>query len=111
LTFKPFVYAINVSEENLKNAQALKIEFEEKLKRPVSIVSAKFESEIMEMDADDKEMFLEDLKDGQDVELPTLDDLIKLAFDTVGLMYYFTTGKKETKAWTIPLNSTAPQAA
>lgn len=111
LTYKPFVYAINVSEENLKNAEALKKEFEEKLQRPVAIVSAKFESEIMEMDADDKEMFLEDLKDGKDVELPTLDDLIKLAFDTVGLMYYFTTGKKETRAWTIPIASTAPQAA
>jgi ribosome-binding ATPase YchF (GTP1/OBG family) len=111
LTFKPFVYAINVTETDLKNAAALKAEFEEKLQRPVSIVSAKFESEIMEMDAEDREMFLEDLKDGKDVVLPTLDDLIKLAFDTVGLMYYFTTGKKETRAWTIPLNSTAPQAA
>lgn len=111
LTFKPFVYAINVNEENLKNTDAIKAEFEEKLKRPVAVVSAKFESEIMEMDAEDKDMFLEDLKGGQDIELPTLDDLIKLAFDTVGLMYYFTTGKKETRAWTIPLNSTAPQAA
>lgn len=111
LTFKPFVYAINVTETDLKNAATLKTEFEEKLQRPVSIVSAKFESEIMEMDTEDKEMFLEDLKDGQDVMLPTLDDLIKLAFDTVGLMYYFTTGKKETRARTIPLNSTAPQAA
>lgn len=111
LTFKPFVYAINVTETDLKNEDTLKAEFAEKLQRPVAIVSAKFESEIMEMDAEDKEMFLEDLKDGKDVELPTLDDLIKLAFDTVGLMYYFTTGKKETRAWTVPLGSTAPQAA
>ena len=34
-----------------------------------------------------------------------------LAFKTVGLMYYFTTGEKETRAWTIPVGSTAPQAA
>jgi ribosome-binding ATPase YchF (GTP1/OBG family) len=40
-----------------------------------------------------------------------LDDLIMLAFDTVGLMYYFTTGEKETRAWTIPKGSSAPQAA
>ena len=43
--------------------------------------------------------------------MPTLDDLIKLAFDTVGLMYYFTTGEKETRARTVKKWSTAPQAA
>jgi ribosome-binding ATPase YchF (GTP1/OBG family) len=37
--------------------------------------------------------------------------VISLAFDTVGLMYYFTTWEKETRAWTIKKNSTAPQAA
>jgi ribosome-binding ATPase YchF (GTP1/OBG family) len=37
--------------------------------------------------------------------------LIVLAFNKVWLMYYFTTWEKETRAWTIPLNSTAPQAA
>lgn len=34
-----------------------------------------------------------------------------MAFKQLGLMYYFTTGEKETRAWTIPLESTAPQAA
>jgi len=40
-----------------------------------------------------------------------LDALIALAYDTVGLMYYFTTGEKETRARTIKKNSTAPEAA
>jgi ribosome-binding ATPase YchF (GTP1/OBG family) len=43
--------------------------------------------------------------------VPTLDDLIALAFTTVWLMYYFTTGEKETRAWTIPVWTRAPQAA
>jgi ribosome-binding ATPase YchF (GTP1/OBG family) len=43
--------------------------------------------------------------------IPTLDALISLAYDTVWLMYYFTTWEKETRAWTIKKNSTAPEAA
>ncbi len=111
LTFKPFVYALNVSEWDLKNGATLIAEYEEKLWKKVSLVSAKFETELMELDEDEKELFFEDLKWWQDVVIPTLDDLIKLAFDTVGLMYYFTTWKKETRAWTVTKGSTAPQAA
>jgi ribosome-binding ATPase YchF (GTP1/OBG family) len=40
-----------------------------------------------------------------------LDDLIALAYNKVGLMYYFTTWEKESRAWAIPIGSTAPQAA
>ncbi len=111
LTFKPFVYALNVSEDNLKNGDALIKEWETLLQKPVTVVSAKFESELMEIDEDEKELFLDDLSDGWTVKLPTLDDLIKLAFDTVWLMYYFTTWKKETRARTVLKWSTAPQAA
>ena len=71
------------------------------------MVCAKLEAEMMEMEQDERAMLLEDYGD----DIPTLDDLISLAFDTVGLMYYFTTGEKETKAWTVKKDSTAPQAA
>lgn len=111
LTFKPFLYALNVSEDDLKNADEIKVQYAEKLAKPVTIVCAKFENEIMELDEDDKAMFIEELQWGTDVHIPTLDDLIGLAFTTLGLMYYFTTGEKETRAWTIPIGSTAPQAA
>jgi ribosome-binding ATPase YchF (GTP1/OBG family) len=43
--------------------------------------------------------------------IPTLDDMIWLAFGELGLMYYFTTWEKESRAWTVPIWSTAPQAA
>jgi len=39
----------------------------------------------------DNGIFVSSLKEGKNIQLPTLDDLIALAFDTVGLMYYFTT--------------------
>ena len=111
LTYKPFVYALNVAEGDLKNADMLISEYKAKLNKPVTVVCATFESEIMELDADEKAEFVEELKWGGDMRIPTLDDLIQLAFREVGLMYYFTTGDKETKAWTIPVGSTAPQAA
>ena len=61
---------------------------------------------MMEVDGEERAMLLEEYGD-----VPTLDDLISLAYDAVGLMYYFTTGEKETRAWAIKKESTAPQAA
>ena len=111
LTYKPFVYALNVAEEDLKRAPELIAEYQEKLKKPVTVVCATFETEIMELDAEEKQEFIEDLRGWTSVKIPTLDDLIQLAFREVWLMYYFTTWEKETKARTIPVWSTAPQAA
>ena len=112
LTFKPFVYAINVSQDELHDSEKIKEEFEGKLHKPVAIVCAKMEHEMMEFEKEERDEFLTELLEVENVEhIPTLDDLISLAFKTVGLMYYFTTGEKETRAWTIPIDSTAPQAA
>ena len=112
LTLKSFVYAINISQEDLWNARQIQKEFEEKLDSPVAIVCAKLESEIMELEWEEKQEFIKELLSINDMEyIPTLDDLISLAYNRVGLMYYFTTGEKESRAWAIPIDSTAPQAA
>ncbi len=112
LTLKPFVYALNISQEDIKNSETLKNEFEKKFNAPVAIVCVKLESEMMNFTNEEREEFLQELLEIQpDTRIPTLDDLISLAFNQLGLMYYFTTGEKETKAWTIPQGSTAPQAA
>ena len=111
LTYKPFLYAINVDESELINAESIKQEFAKKLWAPVAVVCATFEAQLIGMEQDDKQLFIEELKQGKDISIPTLDDLIRLAFDTVGLMYYFTTGEKETRARTIKKWATAPQAA
>ena len=109
LTFKPFVYALNVSEENILNYQQIIEEYKEKFNKPVCVVSAKIEADMIDFDEDEKNDFLNDMFSWE--EVPTLDDLIKTAFAEVGLMYFFTTWEKETKAWTIKKNSTAPEAA
>lgn len=112
LTIKPIIYALNVSQEDIPRAAEIKKEFEEKLGASVSIVCAKLESEMMEFSNEEREEFIKELLEIDQAEhIPTLDDLIALAFRTVGLMYYFTTWEKETRAWTIPVWSTAPQAA
>lgn len=111
LTLKPFVYALNIAQEEIQNADKLKAEFEAKLQAPVAIVCVKLEAEMMSFSAEERNEFLTELLELWGNQVPTLDDLISLAFNQLGLMYYFTTGEKETRAWTIPLNSTAPEAA
>lgn len=81
LTFKPFVYAINVSQENLANADTIKKDFEEQLKRPCAIVCAKLESEMLGFTAEERKEFIQDMHPEKVV--PTLDDMISLAFDTL----------------------------
>ncbi len=111
LTLKPFVYALNIAQEEIQNAEKLKAEFVAKLQAPVAIVCVKLEAEMMSFSEEERNEFLTELLELWGDQVPTLDDLISLAFNQLGLMYYFTTGEKETRAWTIPLNSTAPQAA
>ena len=110
LTSKPLIYAVNIAESDLASFTSIESDLSSRLGKPVSAVCAKLEFEMLDMNTDDRAMFLDEY--GVDpVTGPTLDKLIKLAFDTVWLMYYFTTGVKETRAWSIPLASTAPQAA
>lgn len=112
LTTKPIVYAINIGQDDIPFAHQIANEYMEKLQSPVVIVCAKLESEMMDMEDEEKNEFIRELLDMDKVaHIPTLNDLIKLSFETVGLMYYFTTGEKETRSWTIPIGSTAPQAA
>jgi ribosome-binding ATPase len=92
LTMKPFIYAINVSQEDLVSAHRIQNDFMIKLESPVAVVSARLESEMMDMTNDDKQDFITELLSLDKVtHIPTLDDLIALAFNKVGLMYYFTT--------------------
>ena len=112
LTLKPFIYALNISQEDIVHAEQLKKEFEEKFNAPVAIVCVKLESEMMSFSNEERAEFLQELLEIHDWgTIPTLDDLIGLAFNQLWLMYYFTTWEKETKAWTIPIDSTAPHAA
>ena len=109
LTDKKFVYACNVSEEMMD-------ESEDSLKTLLWItnpetrvvpISAKLESDMIEMSLEEKKEFLDDMW----LKSTGLDELIKASYDALWLEYYFTAWEQEVRAWTIKKGSTAPQAA
>jgi GTP-binding protein YchF len=110
LTRKPVIYAANVSEDDLASGndwvdkvKALAAEEEAQ----VVIISAQVEAELVELSEDERQDFLEALG----VEEGGLLTLIRATYELLGLRTYFTTGPKETRAWTIKAGMLAPQAA
>lgn len=84
LTMKPIVYAINVGQEDLPFAHEIENEFMTSLQSPVALVCAKLESEMMDMNNEEKADFIHELMSiDKVVHIPTLDDLISLAFNKV----------------------------
>lgn len=71
------------------------------------MVSAKIESEISQLDKEEKEEFLAELG----LKESGLDKLINASYDLLGLMSFLTAGPKEVRAWTIKKGTKAPQAA
>ncbi|MWV46547.1 redox-regulated ATPase YchF [Paenibacillus sp. HJL G12] len=112
LTLKPVLYAANVSEDEVSEAdnnpyvQQVK-DFAAAENAEVVPISAKVEAEIAELEGEDKEMFLEELG----LEESGLNRLIKAAYRLLGLYTYFTAGVQEVRAWTIRKGMKAPQAA
>lgn len=112
ITMKPVLYAANVSEGEAANADGnpyvQKVrEFAAKEGAEVVPISAKVESEIAELEGEDKAMFLEELGLAES----GLDRLIRGAYKLLGLYTYFTAGVQEVRAWTIRKGMKAPQAA
>ncbi len=70
-------------------------------------VCAAIESELAELDDEDREEFLSDMG----IEEPGLNRVIRSGYELLALQTYFTAGVKEVRAWTIPIGATAPQAA
>ncbi|WP_088188682.1 redox-regulated ATPase YchF [Desulfosporosinus sp. FKA] len=112
LTLKPVLYVANVREDGLDNTadnpyvqQVREIAAAEGAE--VVVVCAQIEAEIAELEADEKEVFLQDLG----LKESGLDQLIRVSFHLLGLMTFFTAGPMEVKAWTIYQGTKAPQAA
>ncbi|MEH1840275.1 MAG: redox-regulated ATPase YchF [Nostoc sp.] len=110
LTYKPIIYAANVSEDELATGN----HFVETVRQiaatenaQVVIVSAQVEAELVELPDEDKADFLASLN----VEEGGLKSLIRATYTLLGLRTYFTSGPKETRAWTINMGMSAPQAA
>ncbi|MBL7251901.1 redox-regulated ATPase YchF [Alloalcanivorax sp. C16-2] len=109
LTLKPTMYIANVEEDGFENNPLLDTVRQQAEKENASVVPicAKIESEIAELDDEEKADFLADL--GMDE--PGLNRVIRAGYQLLGLQTYFTAGKKEVRAWTIKVGATAPQAA
>ncbi len=109
LTLKPTMYIANVDEDGFENNPHLERvrEIAQSENAVVVPICNKLESEIAELDDEEKEEFLNDLG----MEEPGLNRVIRAGYELLHLHTYFTAGVKEVRAWTIPVDSTAPQAA
>lgn len=113
LTNKPIIYAANVSDSDfsngIENNEYVKIveEIAKKENAAVVPICAELEEQLVDMDAEEKEMFLSDIGLSQS----GLDRLVAACYDLLGLISYLTAGKQEVRAWTIKNGTKAPQAA
>lgn len=111
LSFKPVIYVANVSEDDLasgSNSFIAEVEaFAKAENAEVVTVCAEIESEISELEEEEKNLFLEELG----IAESGLDKLIKASYHLLDLISFLTAGEDEVRAWTIRRGTKAPQAA
>jgi len=112
LTAKPMLFCCNVKEDEIKQGETLPLvlkvkEHAAKEGAEVVVISAKVESEIALLDAEEKAMFLEELG----LKESGLDRLIHAAYHLLGLATFLTAGEKEVRAWTFHRGWKAPRCA
>jgi GTP-binding protein YchF len=109
LTTKPTLYIANVNEDGFENNPYLDRvrEIAAAEKAEVVVICNKLESEIAELDDEEKMEFLADL--GMDE--PGLNKVIRASYSLLGLQTFFTAGVQEVRAWTVKIGATAPNAA
>ncbi len=109
LTNKPIIYALNITEEAMKNldkdAQRTSLDLPEDAE--IIGISAKIEEDLQSLSPEEA---LEMLKE-MGTESSGLDKLIHAAYHALGYITYFTAGEKEVRAWNVQRGSTGPQAA
>jgi len=103
LTLKPMLYILNVDEDKI--SEKYEIEGIEGYK--IIPISAKIESELAELSVDEAKSYLGELG----LEMSGLDRIIVASYKLLDLITFFTSGPKETRAWTVKNGSKAPQAA
>ncbi len=107
LTQKPFIYVFNSSETQIQNGWRPDKSLQDRIgPSPYVVISAKVESELLELSDAERDEYLRTLGVGES----GLAQFIRVGYSTLGLITFFTTGEDETRAWTIPAGSTAPRA-
>ena len=107
LSAKPFIYVFNVDEGALGDGSLREELAALVAPAPAVVVSAQIEAEVAVLEPDDAAELLA----GYGQEESGLVQLVHVGFATLGLQTFLTAGPKESRAWTIPIGATAPQAA
>jgi hypothetical protein len=110
LTAKPILYVANLDEDGLANGHAhvdTLDAYAAKVGASVLRVCAKTEMDLIELDPDERGLFLEELG----LEEPGLNRLVRAAYSLLDLITFLTAGEKEVRAWEIRRGLTAPEAA
>ncbi|HPS40718.1 MAG TPA: redox-regulated ATPase YchF [Candidatus Woesebacteria bacterium] len=110
LTAKKEIFAINVDEQDLAQADEIRTKFASKLKvqkKQIVVISAKIESELASLVQADQELYMQELG----LKESGLARLAAVAYQTLSLQSFLTAGTIEVKAWTIQKGATAQAAA
>ena len=110
LTAKPVLYVCNVAEADAAEGNSLSQLVAEKAAAEGAqsvVVSAAIESELVEMEPEDRSEYLSELG----LTESGLAKIIRAGYELLGLQTFFTVGPKEARAWTFPKGAKAPQAA
>jgi hypothetical protein len=110
LTAKPELVVINLSEDDIGQAEKIITDYRAKIGAPgveVSAACASLEMEIAELDPESAREFMDDLG----IETSALERLIQASHRLLGLISFFTVGDEEVRAWTIPRGTAAREAA
>ncbi len=113
LSSKPMLFACNVAESELANADAnamvqlVKKAAEERNQTEVCVISARIEEELIDFDAEETAAYLQDLG----VDDSGVNGLIRSTYHLLGLASYLTAGEIEVRAWTFIQGMKAPQCA
>ena len=109
LTMKPVMYIANVNEDGFENNPYLDaVNFHAEQEGAIVVpVCAAIEAELVELEDDEKQEFLDELG----LDEPGLNRVIRGGYQLLNLQTYFTAGEKEVRAWTVAIGATAPKAA
>ena len=102
LSQKPMLIVLNLSEGQAEPA----LEYKHKHTKLVAL-QGKLEADIAQLAPEEAQMFLEEYH----IEEPSLNRMIRLSYDLLGLQSFFTAGEDECRAWTVRRGATAPEAA
>ncbi len=111
LSQKPMLYVLNLGEEDAARLHEREQEYQTRLigraRTGVTAVCGKIEAELAQLSADEAQDYLT----SYGLKEPGLNRLISATYLLLGLMSFLTAGDTEVRAWTVPLESTAPKAA